>query len=452
MYLTLKVLHFDNAVILDRDTAYPLLCGQDGRDMCLEQVDHEALVGERVSKKGSKLVVDKNDPEKIWRIKVPCKEIRKLYPDATALDHFSLGKSWTGCDPEVKTQRLVDWTLNYVHDPSSFIFDFILDQVRWSEADNVDVMTEKLVNRRMGLLGTADVSAQLVVLANTARSGAQLMSELLRQAFNADEDTVVWEDDTGFHSDIPLYNRFLDIGDLWSERALEMDWVTRDMKPKILQLGVDEDVFNNLVNHPRTFLDQLLLGAARHGYRYVMTRIGWNNALGGARATRRIARTILDEFPKANVFFLERANILAQYASLAAAEETGVWMKFSDPLKPESKDETIPTQVVFDFEKFKQTFQERHDWIEFFMNEMRARKRQYVHLVYEEHLATAARQVQTLKRIKEAYGWDIDVNPTYLRNSVHLVPTQETELRQRFDNPEAIPELLTQAFPLDELV
>jgi hypothetical protein len=86
------------------------------------------------------------------------------------------------------------------------------------------------------------------------------------------------------------------------------------------------------------------------------------------------------------------------------------------------------------------------------MNEMRARKRQYVHLVYEEHLATAARQVQTLKRIKEAYGWDIDVNPTYLRNSVHLVPTQETELRSRFDNPDAIPELLTQAFPLDELV
>ena len=415
MYLTLKLLHFDNAVILDRDTAYPLLCGQDERDMCLEQVDHEVLVGDRVSKRGSKLVVDKNDPEKIWRIKVPCKEVKKLYPDATALDHFTLGKSWTGCDPEAKTRRLVDWTLNYVHDPSSFIFDFVLDQVRWSEADNV-------------------------------------MSELLRQAFDADEDTVVWEDGSGFHSDIPLYNRFLDIGDLWSERALEMDWVTQDMKPRILQLGVDEDVFNNLVNHPRTFLDQLLLGAARHGYRYVMTRIGWNNAIGGARATRRIARTILDEFPKASVFFLERANILAQYASLKAAEDTGVWMKYADPLKPESKDQPLPTPVAFDFEKFKQTFQERHDWIEFFMNEMRARRRQYVHLVYEEHLATAPRQVQTLKRIKEAYGWDIDVNPTYLRNSLHLVPTQEVELRERFENPESIPQLLTQAFPLDELV
>lgn len=452
MYLTLKLLHFDNAVILDRDTAYPLLCGQDERDMCLEQVDHEVLVGDRVSKRGSKLVVDKNDPEKIWRIKVPCKEVKKLYPDATALDHFTLGKSWTGCDPEAKTRRLVDWTLNYVHDPSSFIFDFVLDQVRWSEADNVDTMTEKLVNRRMSLLGTDDVSAQLVILANTARSGAQLMSELLRQAFDADEDTVVWEDGSGFHSDIPLYNRFLDIGDLWSERALEMDWVTQDMKPRILQLGVDEDVFNNLVNHPRTFLDQLLLGAARHGYRYVMTRIGWNNAIGGARATRRIARTILDEFPKASVFFLERANILAQYASLKAAEDTGVWMKYADPLKPESKDQPLPTPVAFDFEKFKQTFQERHDWIEFFMNEMRARRRQYVHLVYEEHLATAPRQVQTLKRIKEAYGWDIDVNPTYLRNSLHLVPTQEVELRERFENPESIPQLLTQAFPLDELV
>jgi hypothetical protein len=112
----------------------------------------------------------------------------------------------------------------------------------------------------------------------------------------------------------------------------------------------------------------------------------------------------------------------------------------------------LPTPVAFDFEKFKQTFQERHDWIEFFMNEMRARRRQYVHLVYEEHLATAPRQVQTLKRIKEAYGWDIDVNPTYLRNSLHLVPTQEVELRERFENPESIPQLLTQAFPLDELV
>ena len=66
----------------------------------------------------------------------------------------------------------------------------------------------------------------------------------------------------------------------------------------------------------------------------------------------------------------------------------------------ESKDQPLPTPVAFDFEKFKQTFQERHDWIEFFMNEMRARRRQYVHLVYEEHLATAPRQVQTLKRIK----------------------------------------------------
>jgi len=452
MYLTLKLLHFDNAVILDRDTAYPLLCGQDERDVCLEQVDEQFLIGDRVGVKGSKLVVDAKDDSKIWRIKVPCKAIRKQYPDATAVDHFTLGKSWTGCEPEVKTKKLVDWTLNFVHDPSSFIFDFVLDQVRWSQADNVDDMTARLVNRRMSLLGTEEVSAQLVVLANTARSGAQLMSELLRQAFDADEDTVVWEDGTGFHSDIPLYNRFFDIGDLWSERALEMDWVVKDMKPRILALGVPEDVFNNLVTHPRTFLDAVLLGAAKHGYRYVMTRIGWNNALGGARATRRIARTVLDEFPKANIFFLERANILAQYASLTAAEQTGKWMQFADSSNPASRAQPLPTPVEFDFEKFKATFQERHDWIEFFMNEMRARKRQYVHLVYEEHLSTASRQVQTLKRIKEAYGWDVDVNPAYLRSSLHLVPTQEVPLRDRFTNPDAIPQLLQQAFPLDDIV
>ena len=65
---------------------------------------------------------------------VPCVDIATEYPEATAVDHFSLGKSWINCKPEVKSQKLVDWTLRYVHDPASFIFDFTLDQVRWSNA------------------------------------------------------------------------------------------------------------------------------------------------------------------------------------------------------------------------------------------------------------------------------------------------------------------------------
>ena len=118
-------------------------------------------------------------------------------------------------------------------------------------------------------------------------------------------------------------------------------------------------------------------------------------------------------------------------------------MKYADPLKPESKDQPLPTPVAFDFEKFKQTFQERHDWIEFFMNEMRARRRQYVHLVYEEHLATAPRQVQTLKRIKRYVR--IMTSTRHACNSLHLVPTQEVDYA-RNENPESIPQLLTQAF------
>jgi hypothetical protein len=38
---------------------------------------------------------------------------------------------------------------------------------------------------------------------------------------------VVWEDDSGLHSDIPLYNRFFDLGDLWSADTLKQDWVTK---------------------------------------------------------------------------------------------------------------------------------------------------------------------------------------------------------------------------------
>lgn len=95
--------------------------------MCLEQVDYEVLVGERVLKKGFKFVVDKNDLEKIWCIKVFCKEICKFYFDVIVLDYFSFGKLWMGCDFEVKMQRLVDWMFNYVYDFSFFIFDFIFD-------------------------------------------------------------------------------------------------------------------------------------------------------------------------------------------------------------------------------------------------------------------------------------------------------------------------------------
>ena len=114
-----------------------------------------------------------------------------------------------------------------MHDPASFIFDFVMDQVRWSNANNTEKMTKKLVKRRQQLLGAGSNRAQLILLATTARSGSTLMSELMRQAFNADEDTVVWEDESGLHSDIPLYNRFFDLGDIWSADTLKQDWVTK---------------------------------------------------------------------------------------------------------------------------------------------------------------------------------------------------------------------------------
>jgi hypothetical protein len=67
MFLTLKVLHFDSAVILDRDTAYPLLCGQDGMDRCLERVGADATFGGKVDQENSVLVKEENGD--VWRVK-----------------------------------------------------------------------------------------------------------------------------------------------------------------------------------------------------------------------------------------------------------------------------------------------------------------------------------------------------------------------------------------------
>jgi hypothetical protein len=50
--------------------------------------------------------------------------------------------------------------------------------------------------------------------------------------------------------------------------------------------------------------------------------VGWNNDLEDAGLSKRVASNLLDSFPHSNVIFLERANILAQFASLAGAQDT----------------------------------------------------------------------------------------------------------------------------------
>ena len=306
MFLTLKVLHFDSAVILDRDTAYPLLCGQDQKDRCLERVGNDETTGSKVDKKHSVLVKEENGD--MWRVKVPCNDLAREYPEATAVDHFSLGKSWINCKPAARSQKLVDWTLRYVHDPASFIFDFTLDQVRWSGAHNTEKLTKKLVKRRQQLLGAGSNRAQLIILATTARSGGTLLSELLRQSFDADEDTVVWQDEGGLHSDIPLYNRFFDLGDLWSEVTLNQDWVKKDLKPKLLGFGVEESSFDHMLEQPALFVDEVLQKTASAGYQYVLVKVGWNVDPTDALLSKRVASNLMDSFPHANVIFLERAQ------------------------------------------------------------------------------------------------------------------------------------------------
>ena len=451
MFLTLKVLHFDSAVILDRDTAYPLLCGQDQMDRCLERVGNDETVGGKVDQKHSVLV--KEDNGDMWRVKVPCHDMMREYPEATAVDHFSLGKSWINCKPAARSEKLVDWTMRYVHDPASFIFDFTLDQVRWSDAPNAEKLTKKLVKRRQELLGAGSNRAQLILLATTARSGSTLMSEMLRQAFDADEDTVVWEDESGLHSDIPLYNRFFDLGDLWSETTMHQDWVVNDMKPRLLSLGVKESTFDHALDKPALFVDEVLQKVASAGYQYVLVKVGWNNDPKDSLMSKRVASNLLDSFPHANVIFLERANILAQFASLTAAQETGRWMTFADSYNPaETRVEPPPAKVMFNFPRFKVMFDQRHDWITFFHDEMEKRDRKYVHLVYEEHLDSPEKQAMTMEKLRGFFGYEINVNQNFLENSVKLVKSGSVALGDRFVNPHEIPPLLSSAFPLEEVV
>lgn len=450
MFLTLKVLHFDSAVILDRDTAYPLLCGQDGMDRCLERVGADSTFGGKVTQEDSLLVKEENGD--VWRVQVPCNDLKREYPEATAVDHFSLGKSWINCKPAARARKLADWTLRYVHDPASFIFDFTLDQVRWSQSHNADTLTKELVERRQQLLGAGSNRAQLILLGSTARSGSTLMSEMLRQAFNADEDTVVWTDDTGLHSDIPLYNRFFDLGDLWSETTMAQDWVQNDLWPRLSAFGVTRRALDAALDQPALFVDEVLQKSASAGYQYVLVKVGWNSDPKDPMLSKRVASNLLDAFPHANVVFMERANVLAQFASLARAQDTGEWMRFADNANPaDSRVLPAPKPVTFNFPRFKLMFDQRHDWITFFHDEMEKRDRKYVHLVYEEHLATPEKQAETMHRLKDFFGFDVNVNQDFLSSSVRLLKPKSVTLEERFTNPHEIPELLTRAFPLNEI-
>ena len=152
-----------------------------------------------------------------------------------------------------------------MHDPASFIFDFTLDQVRWSQSHNADELTKELVERRQQLLG-AGVKPRAAHRAGV--DGAQRVDarvEMLRQAFNADEDTVVWTDANGLHSDIPLYNRFFDLGDLWSETTMAQDWVQKDLWPRLAAFGVTRRAFDAALDEPALFVDEVLQKSASAG-------------------------------------------------------------------------------------------------------------------------------------------------------------------------------------------
>ena len=222
---------------------------------------------------------------------------------------------------------------------------------------------------------------------------------------------MVWQDEGGLHSDIPLYNRFFDLGDLWSEVTLNQDWVKKDLKPKLLGFGVEESSFDHMLERPALFVDEVLQKTASAGYQYVLVKVGWNVDPTDALLSKRVASNLMDSFPHANVIFLERANILAQFASLAGAQDTGEWMKYSDVVQrggladaatsaqgdvqlPAVQGDVRPaTRLDYVFP--------RRDGEE--AEEIRA-------LVYEEHLSTPDKQAETMEKLKDFFGYEINVS------------------------------------------
>ena len=97
-------------------------------------------------------------------------------------------------------------------------------------------------------------------------------------------------------------------------------------------------------------------------------------------------------------------------------------------------------------------FDQRHDWITFFHDEMEKRDRKYVHLVYEEHLDSPEKQAMTMEKLRDFFGYEINVNQNFLESSVKLVKSGSVALGDRFVNPHEIPPLLSSAFPLEEVV
>ena len=95
-----------------------------------------------------------------------------------------------------------------------------------------------------------------------ARSGSTLVSEMLRQAFNADEDTVVWTDANAFtgHPAAP----FLRPGDLWSETTMAQDWVQKDLWPRLAAFGATRRAFDAALTSRRCS-DEVLQKSASAG-------------------------------------------------------------------------------------------------------------------------------------------------------------------------------------------
>lgn len=452
----------DTILRLDRDVAYPLGCGENDFDTCVKRVSVEqnntelksalertavgwqSLNGKeesfstylwRMYKRvttgsdywnpdKSKSVLLKEADGSFWNTSIPCTAIAKANRPSYAMDHFSFhGASWQdGCDAKHRQDMVIEWLEESVPADESLVHQWALSFVRMlSTAPATSLITRV----RLHESGGAYKKARLILATSSLRGGATLLGEALATASNHPLNSMLWERDGSMRSDAYFAN-YITLGDWWSATAIpkqdDGSWRWK-LRKYLLDVGVKEATIDASLQYPGEFVNEVLSRAWEAGIDKVyVTIIGASLNSDGTttdRATKALGDILGAATEEPVLLCVERANKLDMYVSQArAAAGLAPLQQIREDAEPfdadklparDREDLTNPTPVAFNDKAFNRFLRDDKSWSAATKKVLDEKKKQCVHVAYEEDLATPSALAQTLKSLHDSFQLDLNV-------------------------------------------
>lgn len=453
----------DTIETFEREVAYPLGCGENEFDVCVKHItdddaksdprlkwmmDHSAVDGrdlsghqqsftryvaqtwKRVTSGSgawnplelSHALVQEADGT-YWNVTLPCETVFSRYPNSFAIDHFSFhGASWQeGCTAKERQSMVLDWLEKQVPPNEDLLHKWSMSFVRMlsAPAPTSSLIAKVRLHESQGVYK----KARLLLASSSLRSGATLLGEALATTLNHPVNSTMWERE-GFPRTDSYFANFINLGDWWSVEKLpkenEDTWRSR-LRAYLLQIGVKESTIDASLSYPGEFVNEVQSRAWEAGIDNVYASVIGASVHADAKHVSRSAHILHSILEASNddalLLRLRRHNKLDMYAStLRASEGIIPFQQIREDAEPfdaenitarERSDATARLAAVrFNAKAFDNFLRVEASWDR--ATSHVPEKQTVVDIEYEQHLSTSAALQDTISRLRDEFGLDLN--------------------------------------------